>query len=78
MEINEAIEILEKMSSFNVTTVSFEAWQTLKSAVLAQQSTNKPSMKCGYFGKGCRCSYPVLGFGDCGESACVFTATNHA
>jgi hypothetical protein len=41
MTIYEAIDILEKMSSFNVTTVSYEAWQTLKNAVLTEQPNRR-------------------------------------
>jgi hypothetical protein len=43
MNIIEAYKIVEGFVPFNESAAAYEAMQTLKAAVLAQQSTNKQS-----------------------------------
>ena len=46
MDINEALDTIILYLPMNSPAVVAEAWQTLKAAVLAQQTTSKQSAPC--------------------------------
>jgi len=55
MDNNEAIAVLESVIAFESIVTVKEAWQTLKTAVLAQQTTNTASTQSTGYECGCEC-----------------------
>lgn len=68
MKILQALRHLDNAIDFKNLGYN-EAWQTLKTAVLAQQTTNKQSMPC-LMHAGVNESCDVFGDGRCGSVAC--------
>ena len=56
LSINECIDILDvTINNYERLAQSSEAWQTLKTAVLAQQTTNTASTQSTGYECGCEC-----------------------
>jgi hypothetical protein len=70
MDIHEALNIVAKSLPLSSPAVVSGAWQTLKSAVLAQRSDNSAMVPCEHCSPGFRCQV-CREWGYCNSSPCM-------